>query len=134
MYASKYHGSYDVQCSCSTFAITTIISINADTVSTTSWCHSRLIRAILNGNENNENSFINDTKLQEARLSSDSKVLKLSSKNEVDRFSIVADGSAEFVTIFNVPKTAKNIIKCHSTVCKMLESFTRNIKFRFKGN
>ena len=88
----------------------------------------------MNDNENNENSFISDTKLQEARLSSSEKVLKLPSKNGVDRFSVVADGSAEFVTIFNVPKTAKNITKCHLSVCKMLESSTRNIKYLCKGN
>ena len=132
MYAAKYHDSYDVQCSCSTFAISTNISVNGDTVSTISCCHSRLIKEILNGNENNENSFISDAKLQEARLSFNEKVLKLPSENEVDRFSIVADGSAESVTIFNVPKTAKNIIKCHSSVCKMLKSSTRNIKYLCK--
>ena len=116
------------------FAISTNININGDTVSKTSCCHSRLTKAILNGNESNENWFISITKLQKARLLSSEKVLKLPSKNGMDRFSVVTDGSAEFVTIFNVPETAKNIIKCHSSVCNMLEGSTRNIKYLCKGN
>ena len=88
----------------------------------------------MNGNESNENSFISITKVQEARLSSNEKILKLSSKNGVDRFSVIADGSAEFVTIFNVAKTAKNIMKCHSSACKVLKGSSRNIKYLCKGN
>ena len=75
---------------------------------------------------------IHSSVTQNYKKSSNEKVLKLPSENEVDRFSIVADGSAESVTIFNVPKTAKNIIKCHSSVCKMLKSSTRNIKYLCK--
>ena len=118
----------------STFAVGTNININGDVASTTSCCHNRLIKEILNGNESNENSFISVAKLQEARLSSNEKVLKLPSKNGVDRFSVVGDGSAEFVTIFNVAKTAKNITKCHSSVCKMLKGSSRNIKYLCEGN
>ena len=81
----------------------------------------------MNGIESNANSFISIAKLRETRLSSNEKVLKLPSKNGADRFSVVADGSAEFVTIFNVAKTAKNIIKCHSSVWKMLGGSSRNI-------
>ena len=52
----------------------------------------------------------------------------------MDRFLVVADGSAEFVTISNVAKTTKNIIKCHLSVCKMLKGSSRNIKYLCKGN
>ena len=61
----------------------------------------------MNGNQSNKNSFISIAKSQEARLSSNEKILKQPSINGVDRFSVVANGSAEFVTIFNVAKTAK---------------------------
>ena len=61
----------------------------------------------MNGNQSNKNSFISIAKLQEARLSSNEKILKQPSINGVDRFSVVANGSAEFVTIFNVAKIAK---------------------------
>ena len=88
----------------------------------------------MNGSESNKDSFISIAKLQEARLSSNEKVLKLPSRNGVDRFSMAADGSAEFVTICNVAKTAKNIIKYHSSVCNMLEGSSRSIKYLCKVN
>ena len=47
---------------------------------------------------------------------------------------MAADGSAEFVTICNVAKTAKNIIKYHSSVCNMLEGSSRSIKYLCKVN
>lgn len=55
-------------------------------------------------------------------------VIQLSSKSGVDRFSIVADGSSEFVTLFNVAKTNRNIVSCHSSVCKIAEGSTRSVK------
>ena len=63
----------------------------------------------MNGDESNQNSFIIITKLYEARFSSNEEVLTLPSKNRVDRFSVVADGSAEFVT--KIPETKQKFSK-----------------------
>ena len=132
MYASKHCDSYDVQCSCTTFTIRKNDIINSDTVTATSCFHIQLIKEILNGDESNQNSFIIITKLYEARFSSNEEVLTLPSKNRVDRFSVVADGSAEFVT--KIPETDKNLAKYNASICKILEGSTRNIKCFCKGN
>ena len=55
-------------------------------------------------------------------------VIQLSSKPGVDRFSTTANGSAEFVTLFNVLKTKRTIVSCHSSICRIAEGSTRSIK------
>ena len=96
-------------------------------------CHSRLLKEIISDTDN-VNLFINQQKIAAAKLHTNDKCMKLSSKNNVDRFSVVADETAEFVTICNVAQTNRNVIKCHSFICKMLEGSTRSVKYLYKGN
>ena len=60
-------------------------------------------------------------------LTIQSPVIKLQSNNNVERFSVISNGSAEFVTIFNIKKTTRRIAKCHSSVCAVNEVNSRNV-------
>ena len=46
-------------------------------------------------------------------------VIELPSKENVEKCSVVAEGSAEIVTIFSVDKTPRKIIRCHSGYCNV---------------
>ena len=46
-------------------------------------------------------------------------VTRLPSKESVERYSVVGEGSVELVTVFSVAKSSRGIIRCHSGLCNV---------------
>ena len=46
-------------------------------------------------------------------------VTRLPSKESVERYSVVGEGSVELVTVFSVAKSSRRIIRCHSGLCNV---------------
>ena len=116
-----------VHCTCKTFS--TKLPPKDDTNEPTfTCCHSRLLKDAVTSPT--KPCFINLEKLESAKLFSTSPVVKLPSKAGVDRFSVSVrdDDDTKFVTLFNVSRTSKTIVKCHSSICKISEGSCRNVK------
>ena len=60
-------------------------------------------------------------------------IVQLASKTGVDRFSVNSPSGNEFVTLFNVAKTSRTIVSCHSAICKIAEGATRNVLYLEKS-
>ena len=73
-------------------------------------------------------AHINMVKVTEGLATASIPILKLPSKAGVDRFSVNADSSTEFVTLYNVNKTSRTVVSCHSSICKIAQGSTRRIK------
>ena len=70
---------------------------------------------------------INNEKINPAFQKADSPVIRLNSKSGEKRFSIIANESPSFVTIFDILGTERNIISCHSSLCKMQQGHKRRL-------
>lgn len=60
--------------------------------------------------------------------------LELDSKNGVDRFPVKLEDSAEFVTLIDISRISRTIVKCHSRECKINERNCRNVNTLDKSN
>ena len=100
----------------------------------TNCCHVRLLKILLPftqypyGTEPSNSPLINLEKVSVGISCRSATVLSLPSKDGVERFSVVAQDSIETVTIFSVLKSAKRIVKCHSSTCKMQQLGTRSVQ------
>ena len=114
-------------CSCQSFSI----DLSKEGITNSMCCHTRLTEGILDLLKS-QGDTLPLSRHKKVILSAmklhNQPVIQLSSKSGVDRFSIVADGSSEFVTLFNVSKTNRNIVSCHSSVCRIAEGSTRQVK------
>lgn len=115
------NGFVQVTCSCVTFSI--FNSTNSPVC-----CHSRLLESLIDEQQLSPSKYINKSKVEYAKTRSNEDVIQLPSKAGVDRFSVKSEMGVEFVTLFNLPKTQRTIIKCHSSTCKMSEGSCRNIR------
>ena len=99
-------------------------------------CHCRLLHQLLQMLENPdfspENNFINRKKLIESLLCLTSNVFKLASKSGIERYSVVSD-SRTFITVFELSKSSRKVVKCHDSLCQISEGSTRQINNLGKG-
>ena len=51
----------------------------------------------------------------------------------MERYSVTSSSTAEFVIVFEVAKSYRKIVKCHSSICKISEGSTRVINNLGKG-
>ena len=126
-----------LECSCSTFSTILATNLTDNDQKLSSCCHCRLLREILAHLANPVSPLspcINASKVQSGKSFVTSDVLQLKAKSGVDRFSVTADGSTELVTIFNISRTSRNIVKCHSSICKMNSGSCRNIRYLRKDD
>ncbi|XP_057310659.1 uncharacterized protein LOC130648621 [Hydractinia symbiolongicarpus] len=111
-------------CTCLTFS--TNLSPN-ENATTSTCCHCQLLKELHVGEVST--SFVNMSKLKEAKQLHQVKVLKLPSKDGTDKFSVAVDGvQTEFVTLFHVSRTGKTIVRCHSSRCQREQGSCRDIK------
>ena len=122
------------KCSCKTFSTLMPLQDN-DSVATC--CHCRLMQDVipLIGSDVRlcDNQFLDLRKINEGLKSASANVILLNSKSGVERYSVINRCSAEFVTVFEVAKTSRKIVKCHSSLCKIYEGSTRVISNLGKG-
>ena len=71
---------------------------------------------------------IDMVKVTDGLTAANIQILKLPSKAGVDRFSVNADTSTEFVTLYNVNRTSRTVVSCHSSICKINQGSSRQIK------
>lgn len=112
-------------CSCETYSTALPPSFGSNQ-NLDACCHCRLLKELTTGVVTS--SSINHKKVHDGKLMVSQPVIQLASKSGVDRFSVVADENVSFLTLFNVSRTSKTIVKCHSSICKMREGSQRNIK------
>ncbi|XP_057302291.1 uncharacterized protein LOC130636556 isoform X1 [Hydractinia symbiolongicarpus] len=111
-------------CTCLTFS--TNLSPN-ENATTSTCCHCRLLKEL--HVDEVSTSFVNMSKVKEAKQLHQVKVLKLPSKDGTDKFSVAVDGvQTEFVTLFHVSRTGKTIVRCHSSRCQREQGSCRDIK------
>ena len=71
--------------------------------------------------------YLSKSKIEECKQHATKDVFPLPSKDGVDWFSIKVENSADIVTLFNLSRTSRTIVKCHSTDCKINESNYWNV-------
>jgi len=89
--------------------------------------HVRLMKEMFNAMSGVSESNINTQKIKRGQLYVEQDVIQLPSKSSVDRFSVALEMSCEFVTLFNVAHSNKNVVKCHSSLCRINKGSTRNV-------
>ena len=73
-------------------------------------------------------AFINVNKIKEGISFSESNVVLLKSKKNVERCSLWADDDdVHFVTISTVSKAKQKIVQCHSFICKLSEGDSQSL-------
>nr|XP_047132703.1 uncharacterized protein LOC124811356 [Hydra vulgaris] len=116
-------------CSCKTFSSCFFFQ-SKYTTNVNNCCHCRLLNQLmqmLNDPEFiPENSLLSKKKLINSLIYLTSNVLKLTFKSGVERYSVVADSCA-FVTIFEILKSSRKVIKCHDSECQVSEGSIRQI-------
>nr|XP_047124683.1 uncharacterized protein LOC124807139 isoform X2 [Hydra vulgaris] len=115
-------------CSCKTFS--SCFFQSEDTTNVNNCCHCRLLNQLMQMLNDPkfipENSLLSKKKLMNSLIYLTSNVFKLTSKSGVERYSVVADSCA-FVTIFEILKSSRKVIKCHDSECQVSEGSTRQI-------
>ncbi|XP_065653453.1 uncharacterized protein LOC136080565 isoform X2 [Hydra vulgaris] len=132
--AETINSSNIYNCSCKTFS--TIIYFQSDDVTNVNnCCHCRLLHQLLQMLDNPdfmpENNLINKKKLIES-LCLTSNVFKLASKSGIERYSVVSD-SCTFITVFELSKLLRKVVKCHDSLCQVSEGSTRQVNNLDKG-
>nr|XP_047137215.1 uncharacterized protein LOC105847614 isoform X3 [Hydra vulgaris] len=127
--AETINSSNIYNCSCKTFS--TVIYFQSDDMSNVNnCCHCRLLHQLLQMLDNPdfvpEISLINRKKLVESLLCLASNVFKLASKSGVERYSVVSD-SCTFITVFELSKSLRKVVKCHDSLCRISEGSTRQV-------
>ena len=51
----------------------------------------------------------------------------------MDKYSITAEGSVEFVTLFNVSRTNRQMVRCHSGLCNIHQGSKRRFENLFNA-
>nr|XP_047127569.1 uncharacterized protein LOC105848429 [Hydra vulgaris] len=57
---------------------------------------------------------------------------QLASKSGVERYSVVSDSCA-FVTVFQLCRSLRKVVKCHDSLCRISEGYTRQVNNLDKG-
>ena len=107
-----------ISCSCQVFSIS----------GNRSCCHARLMEDIMKDQKGESIPYLNKEKIQLGIEMANKPVVQLASKSGVDRFCVNSESSSEFVTLFNISKSSRNIVSCHSSICKIAEGSTRNVR------
>ena len=123
----EFHsGSYNFACECGTFST----SLSNERVC----CHTRLMKHLIRytGFENqqaqgDQPNFLNLPIVETGIMSSSASIITLPSKSGVDRYSVVANGTCEFVTVFG-SACGKRIARCSSGICRSRIANTRNVQ------
>ena len=102
-----------------------------------SCCHYRLMGEIVPlldvEDRQCHNQVLDFRKVDEGLKSVAATVILLSSKNDVERYSVTSSCTVEFVTVFEIAKNSRKIVKCHSSICKTNEGSTHAINNLGKG-
>ncbi|XP_047139988.1 uncharacterized protein LOC124815374 [Hydra vulgaris] len=122
-------------CSCKTFS-SCVFFQSENLTNVNNCCHCRLLNQLMQMLDNPdfipENSLLNKKKLMDSLIYLKSNVFKLTSKSGVERYSVVAD-SCSFVTVFEISKSSRKVIKCHDSLCQISEGSTRQINNLHNG-
>lgn len=113
-------GSF-ISCSCQVFSVSVMSGSKI-------CCHSRLMKDIRSYQQENLLPYLNKEKIENGMKMVKEPIVKLASKSGVDRFCVNSESSSEFVTLFNISKTSRNIVSCHSSICRIAEGSTRDVK------
>ena len=87
-------------------------------------CHTRLLKSIFSPDSS---PFVNMNKIGEAKLLVNVSVIQLPAGPGVDKFSVTDGETAELVTLSNISLSKRNIVKCHSTNCKLCAVTCRDV-------
>ncbi|XP_065662188.1 uncharacterized protein LOC136084880 isoform X2 [Hydra vulgaris] len=133
--AKTINSSNIYNCSCKTF-LTIIYFQSDDVTNVNNCCHCRLLHLLLQMLDNPdfmpENNLINRKKLIESLLCLTSNVFKLASKSGIERYSVVSD-SCTFITVFELSRSLRKVVKCHDSLCQVSEGSTRQVNNLDKG-
>ena len=121
----EFHsGEYHFACECGTFST----SLATERVC----CHTRLMKHLIGytgfdyQQTQDHLNFINRPIIETGITSSSAAIITLPSKSGVDRYSVVANGTCEFVTVFS-SACGKRIARCSSGICRSRIANTRNV-------